>query len=61
VEEATEVKRAYSENKPPKPPKGYKLVSAKITPYGYMNFKYVKSEEDETAPLRSGRKRVLKC
>ena len=61
VEEATEVKRTYSESKPPKPPKGYKLVSAKITPYGYMNFKYVKGEEDETASPRSGRKRVLKC
>ena len=38
----TEVKRRYSENKPPAAPKGYKLVETKSTQYGYLYFKYVK-------------------
>lgn len=41
-EEVTEVKRAYSENRPPQAPKGYKLVEIKSTKYGYLYFKYVK-------------------
>ena len=41
-EEPKEIKRSYSEDKPPLPPKGYKLVECKITRYGYMWFKYVK-------------------
>lgn len=42
-EEPTEVRitGGYSENRPPVPPKGYKLVSVKTTPYGYLYFKYV--------------------
>lgn len=32
----------YSEEHPPRPPKGYKLVEMKTTRYGYMYFKYVK-------------------
>lgn len=31
----------YSEKRPPVAPKGYKLVSVKTTPYGYLYFKYV--------------------
>lgn len=31
----------YSEKRPPIAPKGYKLVSIKTTPYGYLYFKYV--------------------
>lgn len=40
-EEATECKRAYSEARAPQPPKGYKLVESKSTPYGYLYYKYV--------------------
>ena len=35
------IRGGYSENRPPKPPKGYKLVSAKTTAYGYSYYKYV--------------------
>lgn len=41
IEEPTEVKRNYTEAKPPRPPKGYILVETKSTPYGYICFKYV--------------------
>lgn len=34
--------REYTLEKPPRPPKGYKLVSATATRYGYLSFKYVK-------------------
>ncbi len=37
-----EIKREYSENKPPRAPKGYMLVESKATRYGYLYFKYVK-------------------
>ena len=61
-EAATEAKRTYSESKPPRPPKGYKLVEAKTTRYGYMRFKYVKiGEGEEEAPPAGGRKPLLKC
>lgn len=42
-EEPTEVRISggYSEKRPPIAPKGYKLVSVKTTPYGYMYFKYI--------------------
>lgn len=36
-----EVKRAYSERRPPQAPKGYILVESKQTKYGYLYFKYV--------------------
>ena len=62
IEAATEVKREYSESKPPKAPKGYKLVEAKTTRYGFMRFKYVKVGEGEAgASPPSNRKRPLKC
>ena len=43
VEDATEVaeRTVYTPEKPPRPPKGYQLVSALITPYGYLRFTYV--------------------
>lgn len=41
-EPATEIKRNYTEEKPPRPPKGYILVETKSTQYGYLHFKYVK-------------------
>ena len=31
----------YSEKRPPRAPKGYKLVESRATKYGYMYFKYV--------------------
>lgn len=47
-EEPKEIKRAYSEVKPPAPPKGYKLVESRGTKYGYMYFKYVLEPEPDT-------------
>lgn len=41
-ENPTIAKRNYTEDKPPKPPKGYMLVESKATKYGYLYFKYVK-------------------
>ena len=41
-EKATPVKRNYSKNKPPRAPKGYKLVEAQANQFGYLYFKYVK-------------------
>jgi len=51
-EEPTEVRvtGGYSEKRPPIAPKGYKLVSVKTTPYGYMYFKYI------VAPQKKPRK-----
>lgn len=44
-EEPVEIKRDYSDSKPPRPPKGYLLVEIKKTEYGYLYFKYVKEPE----------------
>lgn len=44
-EEPKEIKRNYSETKPPAAPKGYKLVETKSNQYGYLYFKYVKIPE----------------
>lgn len=41
-EEAKEVKRNYTVEKPPKPPKGYMLVEARANQYGYLYFRYIK-------------------
>lgn len=41
-ESTKEIKRNYSEDKPPRAPKGYILVETKSTKYGYLYFKYVK-------------------
>ena len=41
-EKPKEIKREYSEHKPPKAPKGYMLVESRATKYGYLYFKYVK-------------------
>lgn len=40
-EDAVEVKRNYTVDKPPRTPKGYILVEAKATKYGYLYYKYV--------------------
>lgn len=41
-EPSTTVRRNYTENKPPRPPKGYIFVESKATKYGYLYFKYVR-------------------
>lgn len=41
-EEPVRTVREYTLDKPPKAPKGYRLVSATATRYGYLSFKYVK-------------------
>ena len=41
-EAPTIVKRQYTAEKPPRAPKGYMLVDAQKTQYGYLYFKYVK-------------------
>lgn len=48
VEDAEEVKREYTVDKPPKPPKGYVLMEAKANKYGYLYFKYVKIPPKDT-------------
>lgn len=49
IEEPTEVnvRGGYTEKRPPRPPKGYKLVETKSTKYGFMYFKYVIAPRDE--------------
>ncbi len=42
AEQPEEIKREYTEAKPPRAPKGYKLVESKATPFGFLYFKYVK-------------------
>lgn len=57
-EPSAPVKRNYTEDKPPRPPKGYILVESKATQYGYLYFKYVRKPE----PVRrkkTGGKRPL--
>lgn len=41
-EPAEEIRREYTPEKPPRTPKGYKLVESKATPFGFLYFKYVK-------------------
>ena len=56
VEPATEIKRIYTLEKPPQPPKGYVLVEAKANKYGFLYFKYVKKPPKKT---RSGSKKPI--
>lgn len=51
-EEAAVCIREYSETKPPRAPKGYKLIECSCNSYGYQHFKYVK----EPTPKKRGRK-----
>lgn len=44
-EDPKEIRREYSEAKPPIAPKGYKLVETRTNQYGYLYFKYVKIPE----------------
>lgn len=58
--------RNYSEQNPPKAPKGYKLVEVQTTKYGYLYFKYVKEprqqflgfDADIPKPKRSRKRRT---
>lgn len=45
AEPPKEIKREYSEDKPPRAPKGYILTETMSTPYGYLYFKYVRVPE----------------
>ncbi len=49
-DEAKPIRRNYTEDKPPKAPKGYILVDIKVTKYGYINFRYVKEPEPFRRP-----------
>jgi hypothetical protein len=40
-EEPKVIKREYSAKHPPRPPKGYILVEARETKFGYAYFKYI--------------------
>lgn len=42
TEAPEEIKREYTEAKPPRAPKGYKLVESRTTPFGFLYFKYTK-------------------
>ena len=52
-ETPTIIKRNYTEDKPPQPPKGFVLVESKSNSFGYLYFKYVKIPEPK--------KRSRKC
>lgn len=51
-ETPTIVRRNYSEQRPPRPPKGYILVESRATHFGYLYFKYIL-----TPPKRERRKK----
>lgn len=42
--------REYTEAKPPRAPKGYRLTEVKSTPYGYLYYKYVCDAPREARP-----------
>ena len=46
-ERVTLILRQYTRNKPPRAPKGYKLVESAGNDFGYLYFKYVKIPERE--------------
>ncbi len=51
-EEATIIKRKYSENKPPRMPKEYKLVEYKSNEFGYQYFKFVQEVKKTAKPMK---------
>lgn len=51
-EDTKEIKRTYTEQKPPTPPKGFVLVESKASEFGYLYFKYVKKVENPTKRRR---------
>ncbi len=44
-EDAIEVKRLYTKDKPPRAPKGYELRESKVTEFGFLYYKYIKIEK----------------
>ena len=54
-EKPKEVKRTYSEKRPPIAPKGYTLVETKANQYGYLYFRYIKMPEESRTPRRRQR------
>ena len=54
-EEPTEIKREYTESRPPRPPKGYILVEASSNSWGYLYFKYVVEPPKKKARKRPPR------
>lgn len=54
-EEAKEIKRNYSVDKPPRTPKGYILVDAYEGVNGFLNFKYVKIPTYKKAATQQGK------
>lgn len=53
-EDATPVKRNYTESKPPRPPKGYIFVESRATKYGYLYYKYVLEPPKRTRRKKAG-------
>ena len=54
-ERVTLIRRDYSVDKPPRAPKGYKLVESECNEFGYLYFKYVK------VPCRGGALLLPEC
>lgn len=57
-EEPAVAKREYSEQKPPRAPKGYVLVEVRATKYGYLYFKYVKKPEKNNRGIKAPKKKI---
>ena len=51
-EERSPVKRNYSPSNPPKAPKGYRLVECRSNQYGYLNFKYVRDNNNKPVQMK---------
>lgn len=51
-EAPTEPRVEYSPARPPRPPKGYKLVDVLATPYGYQRYKYIRIPDPPRAVHR---------
>lgn len=54
-EEPKEIKRNYTEAKPPAAPKGYILVETRSNSYGYLYFKYVRIPESRYMTRKKNR------
>lgn len=57
-ERVTLIARDYSVDKPPRAPKGYKIVEREANEFGYLHFKYVKVPERERT--RKEREKAVK-
>lgn len=56
-EPAQEIHREYSPEKPPRAPKGFRLVECRATKFGYLSFKYIKDFPEDDAPYIDRQKR----